>query len=258
MTSPVLTQKHGSILEIALNRPEAFNAFSLDMMVMLGDALAGAATDGSVRGVVLTGKGKAFCAGGDLKWISQQAGEAGATLHRLAPQFHIAVTEIRRMPKPVVAAVNGIAAGGGFSLALACDFRVMAESAVLRQGYTSNGLSIDGGGTFALPRLVGLARALEIAAFDEPISASKAWEWGLATKVVTDSEVQKEALAMLEGWSQTSLHSFGWSKRLFLESFHNTLETQLELERQGISDCAGHPDGQEGIRAFVEKRKPVF
>lgn len=258
MTSPVLTQKHGSILEIALNRPEAFNAFSLDMMVMLGDALAGAATDGSVRGVVLTGKGKAFCAGGDLKWISQQAGEAGATLHRLAPQFHIAVTEIRRMPKPVVAAVNGIAAGGGFSLALACDFRVMAESAVLRQGYTSNGLSIDGGGTFALPRLVGLARALEIAAFDEPISASKAREWGLATKVVADSEVQKEALAMLEGWSQTSLHSFAWSKRLFLESFHNTLETQLELERQGISDCAGHPDGQEGIRAFVEKRKPVF
>ena len=258
MPSPILTQKHGSILEITLNRPEAFNAFSLDMMVMLGDALAGAATDGSVKGVILTGKGKAFCAGGDLKWISQQAGEAGATLHRLAPQFHIAVTEIRRMPKPVVAAVNGIAAGGGFSLALACDFRVMAESAVLRQGYTSNGLSIDGGGTFALPRLVGLARALEIAAFDEPISASKAWEWGLATKVVTASEVQKEALAMLQGWSMTSLHSFAWSKRLFLEAFHNTLETQLELERQGISDCAGHPDGQEGIRAFVEKRKPLF
>jgi 2-(1,2-epoxy-1,2-dihydrophenyl)acetyl-CoA isomerase len=258
MTSPILTHKHGAVLEIALNRPEAFNAFSLDMMVMLGDALAGAAKDESVRGVILTGKGKAFCAGGDLKWISQQAGEAGATLHRLAPQFHIAVTEMRRMPKPVVAAVNGIAAGGGFSLALACDFRVMAESAVLRQGYTSNGLSIDGGGTFALPRLVGLARALEIAAFDEPISASKAWEWGLATKVVADSEVQKEALAMLQGWSKTSLHSFAWSKRLFLESFHNTLETQLELERQGISDCAGHPDGQEGIRAFVEKRKPVF
>lgn len=258
MTSPILTTQYGAILEIALNRPEAFNAFSLDMMVMLGDALAGAATDESVRGVLLTGKGKAFCAGGDLKWISQQAGDTGSTLHRLAPQFHIAITEIRRMPKPVVAAVNGIAAGGGFSLALACDFRVMAESAVLRQGYTSNGLSIDGGGTFALPRLVGLARALEIAAFDEPISASKAWEWGLVTKVVADSEVQQEALAMLERLSGTSLHSFAWSKRLFLESFHNTLETQLELERQGISDCAGHADGQEGIRAFVEKRKPVF
>lgn len=258
MSSPILTTQHGSILEIVLNRPEAFNAFSLDMMVMLGDALAGAATNESVRGVILTGEGKAFCAGGDLKWISQQAGDAGSTLHRLAPQFHIAITEIRRMPKPVVAAVNGIAAGGGFSLVLACDFRVMAESAELRQGYTSNGLSIDGGGTFALPRLVGLARALEIAAFDEPISSSKAWEWGLVTKVVPDSEVRKEALAMLQGWSKTSLHSFAWSKRLFLESFQNTLEAQLELERQGISDCAGHPDGQEGIRAFVEKRKPTF
>ncbi len=258
MTSSIQIEKHGPIMEIALNRPEAFNAFSLDMMVMLADALASAATDESIKGVLLTGKGEAFCAGGDLKWITQQAGDAGATLHRLAPRFHIAITEIRRMAKPVAAAINGIAAGGGFSLALACDFRVMAESAVMRQGYTSNGLSIDGGGTFALPRIVGLAHALEIAAFDEPISAVKALEWGLVTKVVSDSEVQKEALAMLGGLSKTSLHSFAWSKRLFLESFNNTLETQLELERLGISACAGHPDGQEGIRAFVEKRKPVF
>ena len=258
MNSSILTQQYGSILEITLNRSEAFNAFSLDMMVLLGDALASAATDESIKGVMLTGKGKAFCAGGDLKWISQQAGDAGATLYRLAPQFHVAITEIRRMAKPVVAAINGIAAGGGFSLALACDFRVMAESALLRQGYTSNGLSIDGGGTFTLPRLVGLARALEIATFDEPINSSKALEWGLVTKVVPDTDVQKEALTMLEGLSKKSLHSFAWSKRLFLESFNNTLETQLEKERQGISDCAGHPDGQEGIKAFAEKRKPVF
>ena len=258
MPSPILTQQHELILEIALNRPEAFNAFSLDMMVALSDTLAGAATDEAIKGVLLTGKGKAFCAGGDLKWISQQAGDAGSTLHRLAPQFHVAISEIRRMAKPVVAAINGIAAGGGFSLALACDFRVMAESAVLRQGYTSNGLSIDGGGSFALPRLVGLARALEIAAFDEPISSSQALEWGLATKVAPDSKVRKEALAMLDGLAKGSIHSFAWSKRLFLESFQNTLETQLELERQGISDCASHPDGQEGIKAFAEKRKPVF
>lgn len=258
MTPPILAQRHGSILEIALNRPEAYNAFDLEMMVMLSEALANAGTDGNIKGILLTGAGRAFCAGGDLKWISQQAGDAGSTLHRLAPQFHIAITEIRRMPKPVAAAINGIAAGGGFSLALACDFRVMAESAMLRQGYTSNGLSIDGGGTFALPRLVGLARALEIAAFDEPIPASRALEWGLVTKVAADDEVRKEALAMLEGLAKSALHSFAWSKRLFLESFNNTLETQLELERQGISACANHPNGQEGIKAFVEKRKPVF
>jgi 2-(1,2-epoxy-1,2-dihydrophenyl)acetyl-CoA isomerase len=258
MTSPILTHQTGSILEITLNRPEAYNALDLDMMHMLSSALASAATDESIKGILITGNGKAFCAGGDLKWISQQSEEAGSVLHRLAPQFHIAIKEIRRMGKPVVAAINGIAAGGGFSLALACDFRVMAESAVLRQAYTSSGLSIDGGGTFTLPRLVGLARALEIAAFDQPIPASKALEWGLVTKVAPDSEVREEALSMLEALTRSALHSFAWSKRLIMESFNNTLETQLELERQGISDCAGHPNGQEGIRAFVEKRKPVF
>ena len=258
MTSPILTRQQGQILEIALNRPEAYNALNLDVIRMLSDALASAATDESIKGVMITGKGKAFCAGGDLKWISQQSDDYGSTLHRLAPQLHIAIAEIRRMSKPVVAAINGIAAGGGFSLALACDFRVMAESAVLRQAYTSSGLSIDGGGTFALPRLVGLARALEIAAFDQPISSAKALEWGLVTKVVPDDKVVDESMSMLEGLAKSALHSFAWSKRLLTESFTNTLETQLELEREGISDCARHPNGQEGIKAFVEKRKPVF
>jgi 2-(1,2-epoxy-1,2-dihydrophenyl)acetyl-CoA isomerase len=258
MTDSILTQQHGEILEIALNRPEVYNALNLDVMVMLSDALASAATHESIKGVMLTGKGKAFCSGGDLKWISQQVTDAGSTLHRLAPQFHMAITEIRRMGKPVVAAINGIAAGGGFSLALACDFRVMAESTVLRQAYTSSGLSIDGGGTFALPRLVGLARALEIAAFDQPISSAQAAAWGLVTKVVPDDKVIDEALSMLQGLAKSALHSFGWSKRLLTESLTNTLETQLELERQGISDCARYPNGQEGLKAFIEKRKPVF
>lgn len=258
MSDTVLTQRYENILEIALNRPEAYNAFHLDMMKMLAEALANAAVDDSIRGVLLTGKGKAFCSGGDLKWISQQSEDAGSVLYRLAPLFHMAVTEIRRMGKPVVAAITGIAAGGGFSLALACDFRVMGQSAILRQSYTSNGLSIDGGGSFALPRLVGLARAMEIMAFDEPITSAKALEWGLATKTVPDEEVQKEALMMLQSLSKSALHSFAWSKKLMTDSFHNTLETQLELERRGISECAAHPDGQEGIRAFVEKRKPSF
>ena len=258
MNDSILTQLHENILEIAINRPEAYNALNLDVMVMLSDALASAATDAAIKGVMLTGTGKAFCSGGDLKWISQQVADAGATLHRLAPQFHIAITEIRRMGKPVVAAINGIAAGGGFSLALACDFRVMAESAVLRQAYTSSGLSIDGGGTFALPRIVGLARAMEIAAFDQPISSAQALAWGLVTKVVPDDKVVEESLSMLHGLAKSALHSFAWSKRLLNESLNNTLETQLELERQGISDCARHPNGQEGITAFVEKRKPVF
>ena len=258
MADPILTRRHGKILEVTLNRPEAYNALNLDMMNMLAEALSLATRDTSMTGVLITGKGKAFCAGGDLKWISQQKEEAGAVLHRLAPQFHLSVLEIRRMEKPVVAAINGIAAGGGFSLALACDFRVMGQGASLRQAYTSSGLSIDGGGSFALPRLVGLAHAMEIMAFDDPISSSQALEWGLVTKVVPDSEVLSEATAMLTRLSKTSLHSFAWSKKLMTNSFNTTLEAQLELERQGISDCAAHPDGQEGIRAFVEKRSPAF
>jgi len=258
MHEPVITQQYRNILEIALNRPEAYNALDLDMMKLLGEALSYAAVDSSIKGVLLTGKGKAFCAGGDLKWISQQTDDAGSVLYHLAPQFHLSITEIRRMEKPVIAAINGIAAGGGFSLALACDFRVMAQSATLRQAYTSSGLSIDGGGSFALPRLVGLARAMEIMAFDQPITSDQALEWGLVTKVISDAEVIPEALAMLNHLAKTALHSFAWSKKLMTGSFNNTLEAQLEWERQGISDCAAHPNGQEGIRAFVEKRKPSF
>jgi 2-(1,2-epoxy-1,2-dihydrophenyl)acetyl-CoA isomerase len=258
MNDPILTQQHENILQITLNRPEAYNALNMEMMISLTEAMSAASADNAIKGVMITGNGKAFCAGGDLKWVAQQADEAGAVLHKLAPQFHLAIVEIRHMEKPVVAAINGIAAGGGFSLALACDFRVMAESAQLRQAYTSSGLSIDGGGTFALPRLVGLARALEIAAFDQPISSAQALEWGLVTKVVPDGQVVEEARSMLEKLAKSALHSFAWSKRLLIGSFNNTLETQLELERQGISDCAAHPNGQEGIKAFIEKRKPSF
>ena len=258
MNLPLLTQQHGNVLQITLNRPDAYNALNLEMMEMLAQMLSAAAADRSVKGILLTGSGKAFCAGGDLKWISQQSEQAGSVLYRLAPRFHLSITELRRMEKPVVAAINGIAAGGGFSLALACDFRVMAQSAILRQAYTSSGLSIDGGGSFVLPRLVGLARAMEIMAFDEPISSTQALQWGLVTRVVPDKDVVSEALAMLEQLSKSALHSFAWSKKLMTDSFNNTLETQLELERQGISDCAGHANGREGIKAFVEKRKPSF
>jgi 2-(1,2-epoxy-1,2-dihydrophenyl)acetyl-CoA isomerase len=162
------------------------------------------------------------------------------------------------MPKPVIAAINGIAAGGGFSLALACDFRVMAESAVLRQAYTSNGLCIDGAGSFILPRLVGMARAMEIMAFDKAISSEQALSWGLVTKVVKDGGTLEEATLMARELTQISLYSFGWSKKLLTDSLNTSFETHIERERRGLSSCAAHPEGQEGLRAFAEKRKPVF
>lgn len=246
------------IARVTLNRPKAFNAFSLDMIRTHAERLIELAMDKLVSGVIITGEGKAFCAGGDLKFISDFGKSYGEAFHELAARYHQAILEIRRMPKPVVAAINGLAAGGGFSMAIACDFRVMEESAVLRQAYTSNGLSIDGGGTFTLPRLVGLARAMEIAAFDRPISAEQALSWGLVTEVVADGQAVKRAIELLEDIKNGPLSSFAASKKLMTDSFNTSLEAQLEKEREALSWCADHPNGREGIAAFLEKRRPVY
>jgi 2-(1,2-epoxy-1,2-dihydrophenyl)acetyl-CoA isomerase len=247
-----------NIAEVVLSRPEAYNAFNLEMITELAKALTHLATDHSVRGIAITGQGKAFCAGGDLKWAVEFSEKTGASFHALASQLHLAIVEIKRMKKPVVAAINGTAAGAGFSLVLACDFRIMEKSAVLKQAYTSNGLCIDGGGTFTLPRIVGLARSLEIAAFDDPISSARALEWGLVTKVVDDGTSLEGAKSLLNRLAQKSTYSFGWSKKLLTDSFNSSLESHLELEREGLSDCADNSDGEEGIKAFIEKRKPIF
>jgi len=251
-------EREAGIARVILSRPESYNALSFEMAEELAEVGVVLAKDEAVRVLVITGEGKAFCSGGDLRWVEDFAGGPASAFHKLAGRFHNAVVEIRRMPKPVIAAVNGVAAGAGFTLALACDFRIMARSARYLQAYTSAGLSIDGGGTFILPRLVGLSRALEIAAFDRPISAEQALAWGLATEVASDGEALERAMAMARDLIQRSLHSFGQVKRLMLESFHTPFETQLEREREAISLCGGHPDGREGIRAFLEKRKPVF
>ena len=258
MTESLKLKKDGEITEILLNRPETFNAFDLDLLQSLETCLIHLATDDSVLGLVISGEGKAFSAGGDLKWALNYPTGAAAALHELAARFHQAVIEIRRMRKPVIAAVNGVAAGGGFSLALACDFRVMAKSAILRQAYTSSGLCMDGGGTFTLPRLVGLARALEIVAFDKPISSEQALSWGLVTKVVEDGHALEEASKMAHELARISLHSFGWCKVLLTDSLNTAFETHIERERLGLSTCAAHPDGQEGLKAFSDKRKPAF
>jgi 2-(1,2-epoxy-1,2-dihydrophenyl)acetyl-CoA isomerase len=247
----------GGVL-LTLNRPKAYNAFGLEMIRLVAEKLVEMALDPSVTGIVITGKGPAFCAGGDLGWIRGYGENCGAAFHELAARYHQAVLEIRRMPKPVVAAINGLAAGGGFSLALACDFRVMEAGAVLRQAYTSNGLSIDGGGTFALPRLVGMARALEIAAFDRPIDAEQALSWGLVTEVVEAGQGVPGAFGLIRKVKEGSLTSFAASKRLLTGSFDTPLEVQLEKEREMLSWCADQPDGREGISAFLEKRRPVL
>ncbi len=258
VTESVKITRDKEIASVRLNRPQAFNAFDHDLAEGFAGQLQTLAADPEVRGVVISGEGQAFCAGGDLKYMLAHPQGPATALHELVALFHQAVLEIRRMPKPVIAAVNGVAAGGGFSLALACDFRVMGESAKLKQAYTSAGLSLDGGGSFTLPRLVGLARALEIVAFDRPISAEQALAWGMATKLAKDADVLKEAMNLAHELAGISMHSFGWAKRLLTDSFNTAFEAHLERERRGLVSCAAHPDGQEGLQAFVDKRPPAF
>jgi 2-(1,2-epoxy-1,2-dihydrophenyl)acetyl-CoA isomerase len=258
MTELALTHITDGIATLTMNRPEAFNALDGGLMDVFVAGIERCSVDPKVRAIIITGAGKAFCGGGDLKWSMSAPGGAPAALHGLAGQFHLAITEIRRMAKPVIAAVNGVAAGGGFSLALACDFRVLASNAVLKQAYTSAGLSLDGGGTFALPRLVGMARAMEIIAFDAPIPADQALSWGLATKIVPPEQLLTAANDMARTIARGSLHSYGVAKRLMTDSWDTSLETQLERERKGLATCAAHTDGQEGLAAFIGKRKPTF
>jgi 2-(1,2-epoxy-1,2-dihydrophenyl)acetyl-CoA isomerase len=257
-TQWVQVTRDGRTAQLVLNRPEALNAFGIEMADELWRWLAEIARDDDVAVLVITGAGRAFCAGGDLNWISQHPRGTASGFHELAARFHAAVLEIRHMGKPVIAAINGVAAGGGFSLALACDFRVMAREAVLRQAYTSSGLSIDGGGSFTLPRLVGHARALEILAFDEPIPAEKALDWGMVNFVVDRDAVLPTAMGLAARLLDRSLSSLASSKRLLNESFHSSLEAQLERERDALTVCAAEPDGREGLGAFIEKRKPRF
>jgi 2-(1,2-epoxy-1,2-dihydrophenyl)acetyl-CoA isomerase len=258
MGDSIELEKKKDMALLTLKRPRVYNSFDLEMIQQLAERLITLARDPQVVGVVITGEGKAFCAGGDLRWVAGYGQNYAGAFHELAARFHQAILEIRHMQKPVLAAINGLAAGGGFSMALACDFRVMEAGATLQQGYTTNGLSIDGGGTYTLPRLVGMARALEIAAFDRPISSETAYAWGLVTEVVDDGKSVERALEMLAELGSRPLSSFSASKKLITDSFNVSFETQLERERTLLSWCGDHPNGREGIGAFLEKRKAAF
>ncbi len=256
---PVMVSRDGDIATVRLNRPNKYNALNQELLDTLHQEVAELAFDDQIRAVILTGEGKAFCAGGDLKAINAAEPDyPGRAFWRLAGRFHEAVKELRAMSKPIIAAINGPAAGGGFSLALACDMRVMADSAFLKIGYVENGLSIDGGGSFTLPRLVGLGRAIEIAFLDEKISAERALDIGLVNRVSGADELLDEARELGDRLAAMPIGALGRAKRLFNASFQNTLEHQLELEREAISEAGNSEEGREGMTAFFEKRKPQY
>jgi 2-(1,2-epoxy-1,2-dihydrophenyl)acetyl-CoA isomerase len=224
----------------------------------LADAAIRASEDASVRAVILTGAGRMFSGGGDLKSFAAQGAALPAHLKQVAGDLHMAISRFVRMDAPVIAAVNGPAGGAGFSLCLFCDLVLAARSAKFVLAYTRAGLTPDGGSTFFLPRIVGQRRALELALTNRALSAEEALAWGLVNRVVPDDALQAEAERLAGELAAGAHGALSAAKRLLHHAFTESLETQMELEAQAIAAQARGADSAEGIAAFVAKRPPQF
>jgi 2-(1,2-epoxy-1,2-dihydrophenyl)acetyl-CoA isomerase len=246
------------VARITLNRPEAANGIDLALGRDLMRAAIRCDEDPDVRAVLLTGAGKMFCAGGDLKSFASFGDDLPAALKELTAYLHAATSRLARMDAPLIVAVNGAAAGAGMSLAVAGDLVVAAASAKFTMAYTAAGLSPDGSSTHYLPRLIGLRRTQELMFTNRRLSAGEALEWGLVNRVVPDEALLDEAGALAAQLAQGPTRAYGSVKTLLEASFSGTLETQMELEARAIAAMAGTPDGKEGIQAFLEKRRPAF
>ncbi len=248
---------------ITLDRAEARNALTLEMVVDIGDAIE-ACKRPDVRAVLLTGAGGAFCSGADVKNFVDNLETGGPEglrehLRTLANALHSKVVlGLRRLEKPVVAGINGVAAGGGFSLILGCDVRVAANSARFLMAYANIGATADAGSTYLLPRLVGSGRAMEMYLASQPMSAQVALEIGLVNQVVPDEELHRHAMETAVRLAQGPTVAYGRVKAMFDNSWNTDLATQLDAETQGITDSTLTADFQEGIKAFTERRQARF
>lgn len=243
---------------ISLNRPNDGNALIPQMAWELLDAANCCEEDPEVRAVVLTGSGKMFCAGGDLKAFAAQGEKVSGYIKDITQAFHAAISRFNWMDPPVVGAINGTAAGGGFSLALTTDIAIAAESAKFTMAYTKGGLTPDGSSSYFLARMVGLRRAKEMALLNPILSARKAMDWGLVNQVVADDQVLTTALEIAHQLAKGPTRSFGETKRLILSGASESLESQMEKETRAIASIAGSADTREGIAAFIAKRVPDF
>jgi enoyl-CoA hydratase/carnithine racemase len=245
----------GDVGTLTLDRPEAFNAMNPEMIAELPLAFSWFADRAPLRALIVTGAGKAFCAGGDINWFAKGAGMEGLDLpsqvRRGAEVLHQGIIDLRRIPYPVIAAVNGPAAGAGFSLALACDIRVASESAFFACAYGRIGASPDGGMTYFLPRVLGPARATEMLLEDPNLSAEKALAMGLVTETAPEAELIDRARAKAAKLAKLSPHYARMAKHLVAVSTDNTLETHLQLERHGIADSSATEDFRGAVTAFL-------
>jgi 2-(1,2-epoxy-1,2-dihydrophenyl)acetyl-CoA isomerase len=243
---------------ITFNRPEAFNALDMQLAREFHDAIVTCSEDDAVRVVLITGTGKAFCAGGDVKGFCEKIDQIGVHVKLLTTELHGAVSRMIRMSKPTITAVNGVAAGGGMSLALAGDLILATASARFTMAYTQIGASPDGSSSFFLPRMVGVKRALELTFLNRVLSAHEAMEWGIVSQVFADEQFPQEVRRIATRLAQGPTLAYGRAKTLLYSSTSETLETQMEHEAQCIAACGKTADFREGIFAFAEKRTPTF
>ena len=246
------------LARITLARPDNANALDLTMMRELMEVAIACDEDPSVRAVLLDSEGRLFCAGGDLAEFARAGDALPKLLKEATVYLHAAISRLVRMRAPVVAAVQGHAAGAGFSLAMACDLVLAASSAKFTMAYTRAGLVPDGASTYFLPRVIGRRRTLELMITNRTLSVAEALEWGLVTRIVDDEKLADEARKLAREIAQGPTGAFGSVKRIVLRSESETLESQMEIEARAIADAARSADGQEGIRAFLAKKPPRF
>ena len=254
----LLFESAGHVARITLNRPDVANSLNEVMARELMLAAIRCDEDPEIRAVLLTGAGKMFSAGGDLKTFSGFGAETGARLKEITTYFHAAISRFARMDAPLVIAVNGMAAGAGMSLAASGDLVLAARGARFTMAYTAAGLAPDGSSTWFLPRLIGLRRAQELMLTNRMLIAEEALEWGLINRLTDDGALVDEAMTLAQDLANGATRAMGAVKKMLAESFTNPLETQMEIESRTIAAMAQTSDGREGIAAFVGKRKPSF
>ncbi len=254
----LLYEVSDGVATITINRPEGANAMDPQMALELAEVGILCDDDPTVRAVVITGAGRMFCAGGDLSAFAGAGAGRKSLLKKMAGDLHMGLSRLARGNAPVIAAVNGTAAGAGMSLVMACDLAVAAESAVFTMAYTKAGLVPDGSSTFYMPRKIGDRRTRELMLTNRVLKAAEAQDWGIVNEVVADGEALARAQAIAAELATGPTLAFGAVKTLLNGTFEQTLESQMELEARAIAELSVSADGDEGIAAFVEKRKPEF
>ncbi|MBN2752576.1 MAG: enoyl-CoA hydratase [Rhodospirillaceae bacterium] len=256
---PVLVDVRDSVAWITINRPQAFNALDLPCARLLAEVANRCGSDPAVRAVVLTGAGeKAFCAGGDVAAFASDPATVDVFLKDITGHLNLAVSRFAAMNAPVIAAVNGIAAGAGLSLVAGCDLAITAETARFTSAYTQIGLSPDGGSTYFLSRLIGPRRAMDLYLNNPLLSAEQALEWGIVNRVVPAADLMAEVETLALRLAAGPTLAYGGVKALLAAATNDTLESQMARESRQISTLSRTQDGLEGVAAFAAKRKPVF